>query len=101
MPMAALSLVVAMMLAPTVLPQETPASAPSEMRASDRDYRWFDPIIDLRQMIDAMYVDKADSAEMQQAALAAMLESLGDPYSIYVPPSAERSFDKSPVSPTR
>jgi hypothetical protein len=95
MPMAALSLVVAMMLAPTVLPQETPASAPREMRASDRDYRWFDPIIDLRQMIDAMYVDKADSAEMQQAALAAMLESLGDPYSIYVPPSAERSFDKS------
>ncbi|MBL9148771.1 MAG: S41 family peptidase [Phycisphaerae bacterium] len=95
MPMAALSLVVSLLLAPTPTPQDAPASAPREMKASERDYRWFDPIIDLRQMIDAMYVDQADASEMQQAALAAMLESLGDPYSIYVPPSAERSFDKS------
>ncbi|MFO0828545.1 MAG: S41 family peptidase [Phycisphaerales bacterium] len=66
--------------------------ATSSQRSS---YSWFDPIIDLRQLVSAGYIDAPDDAAMQEAVLSAIMRSLGDPYSVYVPPTAERSFNKS------
>lgn len=58
-------------------------------------YEWFDPIIDLRQLVESGYVEQPDAAAMQEAALAAMVAALNDPYSVYVPPSGERNFNKA------
>lgn len=59
------------------------------------DYRFFDPLIDVKAMIDRYYVNEVDDAELQQAAIDGMLGVLGDPYTVYVPPVEQRDFDKS------
>ncbi|MDZ4832138.1 MAG: S41 family peptidase [Phycisphaerae bacterium] len=63
-------------------------------RNATRDYAWFDPIIDVRQLVESSFVEPPDAKSMQEAALGAMVRSLGDPYSVYVPPASERSFNK-------
>jgi carboxyl-terminal processing protease len=73
------------------------ASAPAPMPsagATPDDYDWFDPIIDIRQLVRSTFVDPADEKAMQEAALAAMVRALGDPYTVYVPPAGERDFNK-------
>lgn len=63
--------------------------------ADRRDtYEWYAPIIDVRNMLVEHYVDEPDLDEMQIAAIAGMVDSLGDPYSVYVPPSDEQEFNK-------
>ncbi|MFT5422541.1 MAG: carboxyl-terminal processing protease [Phycisphaerales bacterium] len=59
------------------------------------DYRFFDPLIDVKAMIDRYYVNEVDDAKLQQAAIDGMLGVLGDPYTVYVPPVEQRDFDKS------
>jgi carboxyl-terminal processing protease len=53
-------------------------------------YRWFDPIIDLRAIIAGTFVAEPDAGAMQRAAMAAMVDALGDPYSTYLGPDEER-----------
>jgi carboxyl-terminal processing protease len=55
-------------------------------------YGLFDPLIDLRAAIVDGFVDDVDEAAMQRAAMDAMVRSLGDPYSAYVPPEADRAY---------
>ncbi len=62
---------------------------------ASRDYGWFDPIIETRLLLASRFIDPADDRAMQEAALAAMVASLGDPYTVYVPPAEERDFDKA------
>lgn len=57
-------------------------------------YGWFDPIIETRLLLTNSYVDGTDDKTMQEAALEAMVASIGDPYTIYVPPQGERDFNK-------
>jgi carboxyl-terminal processing protease len=78
-------------------PQATPEGRDASTRsaAAARNYDWFDPIIETRLLLASRFIDPADDRAMQEAALAAMVASLGDPYSVYVPPAAERDFDKS------
>ncbi len=68
--------------------------APTRSAAAARAYDWFDPIIETRLLLASRFIDPTDDAAMQEAALAAMVASLGDPYTVYVPPEAEREFDK-------
>jgi len=58
------------------------------------DYRFFDPLIDVKDMIDRYYVEEVDQEALQRAAIDGMLEVLGDPYTVYVPPVEQRDFDK-------
>ena len=65
------------------------AVAPSAPPPADA-YRWFDPIIDLRAIIAGAFVAEPDAGAMQRAAMAAMVDALGDPYSTYLGPDEER-----------
>ncbi len=58
------------------------------------DYAFFDPLIDVKAIIDRAYVSEVDQAELQQAAIAGMLEHLDDPYTMFVPPVHAGEFSK-------
>ena len=63
-------------------------------RSKTNDLEWFDPIIDVRSMVMNDYVESADSQKMRDAAIGAMLESLEDPYTVWIPHSEEEDFKK-------
>ncbi len=59
---------------------------------------WFVPIQDIRMMIRDNYVEEVDEEsldQMQSAAIAGMIETLDDPYTVYVPAVAVADFEKS------
>ena len=58
------------------------------------DYRFFDPLIEAHAIIDQAYVTEPDEGEMQRSAITAMVESLDDPFTVFVPPAERREFDK-------
>ncbi len=62
--------------------------------APRNDYQFFDPLVDVKAAISQRYVDSPDEAAMQSAALQAMVDSLNDPYSEYVPPADSTEFTK-------
>ena len=62
--------------------------------ARSDDLEWFDPIIDVRGMVLEDFVEEPDPEEMRNAAIAAMLETLDDPYTVWIPPAQEADFDK-------
>ena len=57
-------------------------------------YEWFDPIVDVRHLLVERFVDQPDDTAMQQAMIQAMIRTLNDPYTMYVPPERERDFNK-------
>ncbi len=63
-------------------------------RSSDNDLEWFDPIIDVRSMVISDFVEESDPQKMRDAAIGAMLESLDDPYTVWIPHSEEDDFKK-------
>ncbi|MCH2161394.1 MAG: S41 family peptidase [Phycisphaerales bacterium] len=62
--------------------------------ARSDDLEWFDPLIDVRGMVLQDFVEEPDPEEMQNAAINAMLETLEDPYTVWIPPSMETEFEK-------
>ena len=62
--------------------------------ARDDDLEWFDPLIDVRGMVLQDFVEEPDPEAMRNAAISAMLATLGDPYTIWVPPALEGEFEK-------
>ncbi len=60
------------------------------------DYDFFDTLIDVRHILRDAYADptKIDDARMRAASIDAMLETIGDPHTVFVPPSARADFDK-------
>ncbi len=57
-------------------------------------YEWFDPLIDVRGALVDRHAKQPDETEMQQAAIEAMVESLDDPYALFVPDNMEEVFIK-------
>jgi carboxyl-terminal processing protease len=57
-------------------------------------YEWFDPIVDVRRILIDRYVEQPDEEVMQQAMIEAMIATLDDPYTQYVPPSDTAEFNK-------
>ena len=57
-------------------------------------YEWFDPIVDVRHLLVERFVDQPDDTAMQKAMIQAMIRTLDDPYTVYVPPEREREFNK-------
>lgn len=61
---------------------------------SHQDYSFFDPLLDVKAIISQKYVSEPDEKAMQLAAIDGMVESLNDPYTVYVPPADSKSFTK-------
>ncbi len=57
-------------------------------------YEWFDPIIDVRRVLLDHSIHELEEETMQQAMIQAMIRTLDDPHTIYIPPSAEAEFNK-------
>jgi|TARA_B100000959_G_scaffold282136_1_gene347866 carboxyl-terminal processing protease len=57
-------------------------------------YEWFDPLIDVRGVLVDRHVKVPNEEEMQKAAIIAMIESLEDPYAMFVPDEKEKAFIK-------
>lgn len=58
------------------------------------DYKFFDPLVDVKRIITDRYVDKVDEKALQNGAIQGMLETLNDPYTVYVPAAEKANFDK-------
>jgi carboxyl-terminal processing protease len=58
------------------------------------DYSFFDPIIDVKRLVSERFVDVPDEQKLQNGAIQGMIETLGDQYTVYVPPSDKADFDK-------
>lgn len=59
------------------------------------DYDFFDPIIEVQQKIIRNYQGEVDVKKLQEGAIAGMMETLNDPYSVYVPPTEADEFTKN------
>jgi carboxyl-terminal processing protease len=54
-----------------------------------------DLLVDVRHQIVTEYVEKPDENRMVQEAVRAMVESLKDPYTVYIPPTEMDQFDRA------
>ena len=62
--------------------------------SSSPSYEWFDPLIDVRGMLVDRHLQDPDQEAMQNAVIEAMIESLDDPYALFVPDDKEDAFIK-------
>lgn len=72
----------------------TIALATSAMRQSDDQYTFFDPIVDVSTLINALYVEQPDSEALQRGAIEGMIDELNDPYTTFVPRRDTERFSK-------
>ncbi len=86
------ALAAAAVAVPIVIGGAGRAESPTEM---SNPYAWFDPIIDIQQMIASRYVVAPDMKALQEAAIDGMLEALGDPYTEYVSTDDLAEFNKA------
>lgn len=57
-------------------------------------YSFFDPLIEVQSIVSHRYVTEPDEKAMQQGAIGGMLESLKDPYTVFVPAADTKEFTK-------
>jgi carboxyl-terminal processing protease len=57
-------------------------------------YEWFDPLIDVRGVLVERHLVVPDEEAMQEAAILAMIETLDDPYALFIPDEKEKAFIK-------
>lgn len=59
------------------------------------DYKFFDELIEVKHLISSKYVDEVDEKKLREGAIRGMVEALNDPYTVYVPPTEQREFNKN------
>jgi len=57
-------------------------------------YDFYDPLIDVHRLVVDRHVMEPDEEAMQEAAINAMLKSLDDPYSVFIPSREVNTFTK-------
>ncbi len=62
--------------------------------SSSPSYEWFDPLIDVRGVLVDRHLNLPDEEDMQKAAIEGMIESLDDPYALFIPDENEDAFIK-------
>jgi len=67
----------------------------SSAEASADDYRFFDELIEVKHLISSRFIEKPDEAKLREGAIKGMVEALDDPYTVYVPASERREFNKN------
>ena len=58
------------------------------------DYSFYDPIVDVHNMIEHLFVTEPVDQDIQLGAIKGMLEELNDPYTSFIPADHERNFNK-------
>jgi carboxyl-terminal processing protease len=58
------------------------------------DYRFFDPLIEVKNVITRYAAEEPDAEALQRAAIEGMIQTLNDPYAVYVPPQLGDEFEK-------
>jgi len=64
------------------------------LTSSTPSYDFYDPLIDVHRLVVDRHVIEPDEKEMQEAAINAMLKSLDDPYSVFIPSREVDTFTK-------
>ncbi len=70
------------------------AMAVTASNTSKVDYGFYDPIVDVHNMIEHLYVTEPTDEDIQIGAINGMIEKLGDPHTVFIPASHERDFNK-------
>lgn len=63
--------------------------------AAEDAYAWFDPIVDIQRLVARQYVVEPDFRALQLGAINGMLETLDDPYTVFIPEESIGDFDKA------
>lgn len=58
-------------------------------------FAWFDPIIETQRLIQDRFVTRPDMPALQKDVINAMIEGLGDPYTVFIPTAKLDDFNKS------
>jgi len=66
----------------------------TSMARRDSTINQLDLLVNIRQRIIHGYVEKPDESKLIEAAARAMVESLEDPFSVYLSPEEQSQFDK-------
>jgi carboxyl-terminal processing protease len=69
-------------------------AASQRMSSAADDLKFFNELIEVRQLITSRYVEQPDEAKMREGAIKGMVEALNDPYTVYVPSTDAREFQK-------
>lgn len=64
------------------------------LASSTPSYEFYDPLIDVHRLLVDQHIEEPDEKAMQEAAINAMVESLDDPYSIFIPTRDIDTFTK-------
>jgi carboxyl-terminal processing protease len=64
------------------------------LTSSSPSYDFYDPLIDVHRLVVDKHITEPDEETMQEAAINAMLESLDDPYSVFIPSREIDTFTK-------
>lgn len=59
------------------------------------EFKFFDEIVEVKHLISQLYVDSPDNKKLREGAIKGMVEALDDPYTVYVPASDQREFNKN------
>ncbi len=57
-------------------------------------YEWFNPIIDVRDLLIRTYVTEPDQDKMLQLMIEGMIDALDDPHTSYIPPARLADFER-------
>jgi len=60
----------------------------------ENEYKFIDPVLDVKSLISERYVEAPDEKALRDGAIKGMVEALNDPYTIYVPASERTEFTK-------
>lgn len=66
---------------------------PGTLAQRDDEYSFVRVLVDIQRQVTNNYVDTVDVNQLREAAINGMLSQL-DPYSVYVPPAQQESFDR-------
>jgi carboxyl-terminal processing protease len=72
----------------------TIAVAMNAARTSSDEYGFYDPIVDVNNLIGNLYVDEPEFEKLQLGAIEGMIEQLNDPYTTFVPRRDTERFSK-------
>ena len=67
---------------------------PGTLAERDDEYSWVRTIVEIHRQVVENYVDPVNDTDLKEGAIKGMLDELGDPYTIYVPPTEQEEFDK-------
>ncbi len=72
----------------------TIAVATNAIKTTNDEYGFFDPIVDVRTLIDGLYVDETEVDKLQLGAINGMIDELNDPYTTFVPKLDTEKFSR-------